>query len=112
MNAVTVTWNGGRAPEYLRYDEDLIRITKHFFEKNKPVAIVCHGVEIAAAAGCLKNRKCTSVAKCALDITSFGGVYVNDRCVIDGNLISGRTWHDNPYFMRPFVEMLKKARGS
>jgi len=104
--------SGGRAPEYLRYDEDLIRITKYFFEKNKPVAIVCHGVEIAAAAGCLKNRKCTSVAKCALDITSFGGVYVNDRCVIDGNLISGRTWHDNPYFMRPFVEMLKKARGS
>ena len=44
--------SGGRAPEYLRYDEDLIRITKHFFEKNKPVAIVCHGVEIAAAAGC------------------------------------------------------------
>ena len=88
--------SGGRAPEYLRYDEDLIRITKHFFEKNKPVAIVCHGVEIAAAAGCLKNRKCTSVTKCALDIT----------------LISGRTWHDNPYFMRPFVEMLKKARGS
>ncbi|MSR33072.1 MAG: DJ-1/PfpI family protein [Gemmataceae bacterium] len=103
--------SGGRAPEYLRYNEDLLRLTRHFFEKNKPVAMVCHGVEIAAAAGCLKGRRCTTVAKCALDITSFGGTYVNERCVIDGNLVSGRTWHDNPYFVRPFVEMLIRARG-
>src|SRR5262249_47365375 len=45
--------SGGRAPEYLRYNQDLLRITRHFFEANKPVAIVCHGVEIAAAAGLL-----------------------------------------------------------
>ena len=57
--------SGGRAPEYLRYDRDLIRITRHFFTANKPVAIVCHGVEIAAAAGVLKGRKMTTVAKCA-----------------------------------------------
>ncbi|MFN5298083.1 MAG: DJ-1/PfpI family protein, partial [Planctomycetaceae bacterium] len=48
--------SGGRAPEYLRYDQDLLRITRHFFEASKPVAVVCHGVEIAAAAGMLKGR--------------------------------------------------------
>src|SRR5687767_13426463 len=45
--------SGGRAPEYLRYDAELLRITRHFFEANKPVACVCHGVEILTAAGCL-----------------------------------------------------------
>ena len=56
--------SGGRAPEYLRYDQDLLRITRHFFTAHKPVAVVCHGVEIAAAAGVLKGRKMTTVAKC------------------------------------------------
>lgn len=57
--------SGGRAPEYLRYDQDLLRITRDFFEKNKPVASVCHGIEIVAAADCLKGRTATTVAKCA-----------------------------------------------
>ena len=57
--------SGGRAPEYLRYDQDLLRVTKHFFEANKPVAVVCHGVEIVAAAGVLKNRSMTTVGKCS-----------------------------------------------
>src|SRR6516164_8710518 len=56
--------SGGRAPEYLRYDPDLLRITRRFFEAYKPVAVVCHGVEIVAAAGVLKGRKMTTVAKC------------------------------------------------
>lgn len=102
--------SGGRAPEYLRYDQDLLRITRHFFEKNKPVAIVCHGVEIAAAAGCLKGRTSTTVAKCALDITSFGGTYRGDPIVIDGNMVSGRTWHDNTELMKQFIRLLKAAQ--
>src|SRR5262249_58726713 len=53
--------SGGRAPEYLRYDQDLLRITRHFFDANKPVAIVCHGVEIAAAAGVRVGRSTTSL---------------------------------------------------
>jgi len=102
--------SGGRAPEYLRYDKDLMRITKHFFEANKPVAVVCHGIEIAAAAGGLKGRKATTVAKCELDISSFGGTYVNQPWVLDRNLVSCRTWHDygTPFF-KEFIKMVKEV---
>jgi protease I len=103
--------SGGRAPEYLRYDQDLLRITRHFFERKKPVAVVCHGVEIVAASGVLKGRTMTTVAKCALDITQVGGAYVDQPCVVDGNLVSARTWHDNTIFLKQFVAMLKEASG-
>ncbi len=101
--------SGGRAPEYLRYNQDLLRITRHFFEKNKPVAVVCHGVEIAAAAGVLKGRTLTTVAKCALDITQVGGEYVDRPCVIDGNLVSARVWQDNSELLKQFVRLLKQS---
>lgn len=103
--------SGGRAPEYLRYNPDLLRITRHFFETNKPIAVICHGVEIAAAAGVLKGRTMTTVAKCALDVTQFGGEYVDRPCVVDGNLASARTWHDNTALLKQFVKMLKEAAG-
>jgi protease I len=99
--------SGGRAPEYLRYNQDLLRITRHFFEGNKPVAVVCHGVEIAAAAGVLRGRTLTTVAKCALDVTQVGGVYVDRNCVLDGCLVSARTWHDNTALLMEFVRLLK-----
>jgi protease I len=102
--------SGGRAPEYLRYDNDLLRITRRFFDDNKPVAVVCHGVEIVAAAGVLKGRRMTTVAKCRLDVTQFGGTFVDERCVVDGNLISACTWHeyDTP-FMKAFLARLPKT---
>ena len=62
--------SGGRAPEYLRYNQDLLRITRHFFETKKPVGVICHGVEILAAAGVLQGRTLTTVAKCALATVS------------------------------------------
>src|SRR5215831_19027160 len=99
--------SGGRAPEYLRYDQDLLRLTRHFFESDKPVAVVCHGVEIAAAAGMLEGRTLTTVAKCALDITQVGGIYKDQACVVDGNVVSARTWHDNTELLRQYVRMLK-----
>ncbi|HTN00550.1 MAG TPA: DJ-1/PfpI family protein, partial [Planctomycetaceae bacterium] len=101
--------SGGRAPEYLRYDQDLLDITRHFFEAGKPVASVCHGVEIAAAAGCIQGRTMTTVAKCALDVTQFGGIYVDQPVVTDGNLVSARTWHDNTPFLKEFVRLLKAS---
>lgn len=101
--------SGGRAPEYLRYNEDLMRAVRHFFEAGKPVAVVCHGVEIVAAAGVLKGRKMTTVAKCALDITSFGGEYIPEPVVVDGNLISCRTWHDyGTSYMKEFIAQLNR----
>lgn len=102
--------SGGRAPEYLRYDEHLLNITRHFFTQKKPVAMVCHGVEIAAAAGCLQNRTATTVRKCELDITQFGGKYVDQPVVIDGNLISSRVWADNASLMREFLKLLAAGR--
>jgi protease I len=101
---------GGRAPEYLRYDADLLRITRAFFAAGKPVASVCHGIEIVAAADVIRGREVTTVAKCRLDCEFSGGIYVNREVVVSGNLVTSRTWHDNPAWMREFIRMLKAGR--
>jgi deglycase len=103
--------SGGRAPEYLRYDKDLMRITRHFFAANKPVAVVCHGIEIVSAAGVIKDRTVTTVAKCALDCDQGGGKYVDQPVVVDGNLVTARTWHDNTPFLKEFMKMLYGGRA-
>jgi protease I len=101
--------SGGRAPEYLRYDEHLLEITRHFFAANKPVCAVCHGIEILTAADCIRGRTVTTVAKCALDAQQGGARYVNEPTVVDGNLVTGRTWHDNTPLLAAFVRLLKKS---
>jgi len=101
--------SGGRAPEYLRYNKDLLRVTRHFFEAKKPVAVVCHGIEIVSAAGVIQGKTCTTVAKCALDVEQGGGKYVDQPVVRQGHLISCRTWHDYSPFMHDFMEMLNAA---
>ena len=98
--------SGGRAPEYLRYNEDLLRIARHFFDAEKPVAVVCHGIEIVVAAGCVEGRTATTVRKCALDVAQGGARYVDEPVVVDRNLVTARTWHDNAPFMRIFMAML------
>jgi deglycase len=102
--------SGGRAPEYLRYDQDLIEITRHFFEAGKPVASVCHGIEILTAAGVISGRTVTTVAKCRMDAEQGGARYVDEPCTLDGNLVTARTWHDNTPFMKKFLEMLKASQ--
>jgi len=99
--------SGGRAPEYLRDDEDLLRLTRHFFEAGKPVASVCHGIEILTAAGVLRGRTVTTVAKCARDAAQGGARYVDRPVAVDGNLVSARTWHDNAPFLREFMKLLR-----
>ncbi len=103
---VGVFVSGGRAPEYLRYDQDLMRIMRHFSQANKPIAVVCHGIEIVSAAGCIRGRTVTTVAKCALDAEQGGAKYVDRPVVVDGNVVSARTWHDNTPFMRAYMKML------
>lgn len=105
-----IFFSGGRAPEYIRDDEDLIRVTRFFFEKNAPIASVCHGVEIPARADCVKGRRMATVPKCQFDLEICGGVFVNEPCVIDGNLVSGRTYHDHGYFIGPWIQQLELAR--
>jgi len=105
-----IFFSGGRAPEYIRYDEDLMRITRQFFEANKPIASVCHGVEIPAKAGCLKGRRMATVAKCRFDLEVCGGIFVDEPCVVDGNLVSGRTYHDHGRYIGAWIKMLIDAR--
>jgi|GEM_PF-1786598 len=110
---VGIFFSGGRAPEYIRDDKDLIRITLvHFFEMNKPVASVCHGVEIPARAGCVKGRRMATVPKCQFDLEVCGGTFVNEPCVVDGNLVSARTYHDHGHYVGKWIALLKEARAA
>jgi len=104
-----IFFSGGRAPEYIRYDEDLIRITQHFFDENKPVASVCHGCEIPARANRLNNRRIATVKKCQFDVEVCGGIYIDKACVVDGNLVSGRTYHDNGQYFGEFIKLLQSS---
>ncbi len=101
--------SGGRAPEYIRYDADLMRITRHFFQAGKPVAALCHGIEVLAAADCIRNRTVTTIAKCALDATQVGAKYVVQPVVVDGNLVTARGKDDNTLLLKEFVRLLKKS---
>lgn len=101
--------SGGRAPEYLRYDDDLNRVVKAIHDAGKPIASVCHGIEILTSAGIINGRNVTTVAKCAMDAEQGGGVYIDQETVVDGNIVSARTWHDNAPLMKTFLEMLDAA---
>lgn len=103
--------SGGRAPEYLRYDADLMRVTRHFFETNKPVASVCHGIEIIAAADVVRGKKLTTVAKCRYDGEFSGATYVDEPVVVDGNLVTARTFWDNAPWMREYMKLLNAYEG-
>ena len=107
-----IFFSGGRAPEYIREDPDLIRITQYFFEQQAPIASVCHGVEIPARAGCVTGRRMATVPKCKFDLEVCGGIFVDEPCVIDGNLISGRTYHDHGHFVGPWIRLLESAMDS
>jgi protease I len=107
-----IFFSGGRAPEYLREDNHLLEITRHFFQRNKPIASVCHGVEIPARAGCVTGRRMATVAKCQFDLEVCGGIFVNQPCVIDGNLVSGRTYHDHGHYIGPWIQLLEAARDA
>jgi len=105
---------GGRMPEYVRVaaSEDVKRIVRHFFERNKPVAAICHAPQILAAAGVIKGRKMTSYIAVRPEVENNGGVWVDQEVVVDGNLVTSRAWPDNPAWMREFIQLVKaKARA-
>ena len=97
---------GGRAPEYIRNDEDAKRIVRHFFERNAPVAALCHGPMLLAAAGVLHGRTSSAYPALQIDVELGGGVFENGAGVVDGNLVSGRAWPDHPTWMREFMKLL------
>lgn len=97
---------GGRAPEYLRYDADLMRIVKHFFELAKPVASICHGIEIIAAADVIRGRQVTTIAKCRYDAEFSGGVYLEQSVVVSENLVCCQGKKDIAPWMKAFTGVL------
>jgi protease I len=105
-----IVLSGGRAPEYLRYDADLVRVVRSFFERSRPVASICHGIEILAAAGVIAGKTVTTVRKCRFDAEVCGATFVDEEVVVSDNLVTARTWHDNHAFMREFMKLLKRSR--
>ncbi|GMW02100.1 MAG: protease [Candidatus Hydrogenedentota bacterium] len=99
---------GGRAPEFLRYDPELIRITRHFFEQNKPVATICHGIEILAAADVIRGREVTTIPRCRLDAEFAGAVYVSAPLVVSGNLFCCRYKRECSRWMKAFTSELSR----
>ncbi|MER7671611.1 DJ-1/PfpI family protein [Kitasatospora sp. NPDC096128] len=98
---------GGRAPEYLRNDPDVQRIARHFFAGDKPVAQICHGPLITAAAGVLDGRRSSAYPALAPDIKAAGAEFVDAEAVVDGVVVSARAWPDHPAWLRAFIEVLR-----
>lgn len=100
---------GGRAPEYLRLNEDVLRIVRHFGESNKPIAAICHGLQLLAAAGILTKRTCTAYPACGPEIRLAGGTYVEipvDQAHVEGNLVTAPAWPAHPEWLATFLHVL------
>jgi len=100
---------GGRAPEYLRLNPHVIEIVKHFFTTNKPVAAICHGPLILAAAGVISTRTLTAYTALEPDVKVAGGTWKTcevDGAVVEGNLVTGVAWPGHPAWMREFLKLL------
>ncbi len=103
---------GGRAPEFLRYDADLIAIVRHFFETKKPVASICHGIEILAAADVIRGRNVTTIPRCRLDAEAVGAIYVEEGLVVSENLYCCRFKRECAPWMKAFVGALERQTQS
>ena len=100
---------GGRAPEYLRLNEKVLDIVREFDKANKPIAAVCHGAQVLAAAGVLKGRTCSAYPACAPEVRLAGGEYVElpvDAVHVDGNLVTAPAWPAHPAWLARFLEVL------
>ncbi|SFS06282.1 protease I [Halomicrobium zhouii] len=96
---------GGRAPEYLRTYDEVIETVQHFFEADKPVASLCHGPQILAAAGVLDGYEMTSYPAVRAECEAAGCSWV-DGVVTDGNLVTGQAWPDHPEWIAQFLDLL------
>jgi protease I len=98
---------GGRAPEYIRLNEHLPGIVSHFFETNKPIAVICHAsLVLTTLREQLAGRKLTAYMACRPEVESMGATYISEPLHVDGNLVSGHAWPDLPGLMREFVKQV------
>jgi len=102
---------GGRAPEYIRLNEKVISIVRHFMENDKPIASICHGQQVLAAAGVLKGRLCTAYPTVKPEVVQAGAKWAEvdetyTNAYVDGNLVTAAAWPGHPEWMRKFLELL------
>ena len=100
---------GGRSPEYLRLNDQVIALVQAFAAANKPIAAVCHGAQLLAAAGVLKGRSCSAYPACAPEVRLAGGEFVEvpvDSVHVDGNLITAPAWPAHPAWLAAFLKVL------
>jgi len=100
---------GGRAPEYIRLNDNLLSLVRRFAESNKPIAAVCHGPQILAAAGVLAGRSCSAYPAVAPDVKTAGGQYQDiplDQAYVDGNLVTAPAWPAHPDWLAKFLTVL------
>jgi protease I len=100
---------GGRAPEYLRLDENVLEMVRHFDAAGKPIAAICHGLQLLATAGVLEGKRCTAYPACGPEVTTAGGVYVEvpvTEAVVDGSLVTAPAWPAHPAWIARFLEVL------
>ena len=102
---------GGRAPEYLRLDTRVLEIVRYFADNDLPIAAICHGPQILAAAGVLKQKECCGYPAVGPEIEVVGGTFVGpsegfDNAHVDGNLVTAPAWPAHPAWIRAFLEVL------
>lgn len=101
---------GGRAPEYLRLNPRVLDVVRHFANANKPIAALCHGAQLLAAAGVLKGRKLNCYPACSPEVEAAGGTFVAvefSEAVVDGKLVTGPAWTAHPAWLARFLEVLE-----
>jgi len=100
---------GGRAPEYLRLNPKVMEMVRHFSDTGKPIAAICHGAQILAAAGALKGRTCSAYPAVSPEVKASGGAYADlhmDETHVDGNLVSAPAWPAHPAWLAAFLRVL------
>jgi protease I len=100
---------GGRAPEYIRLNQKVLEITRHFAQENKPIAAICHGLQVLVAADVLEGKSCTAYPACGPDVMKVGGLYVHipaDEALVDGNLVTAPAWPAHPNWLAEFLQLL------
>jgi protease I len=100
---------GGRAPEYIRLNEKVLEIARHFAKKKKPIAAVCHGAQVLAAAGVIEGKECSAYPAVGPDVTRAGGKYVDipvNEAHVDGNLVTAPAWPAHPDWLAKFLNVL------
>lgn len=107
---------GGRAPEYLRLNDRVLDIVRHFASADKPIAAICHGPQLLAAAGVLEGKACSAYPACSPEVTRFGGEFIPpsdsfDNAHVDGNLVTAPAWPAHPAWIRAFLEVLGTPVG-